>query len=85
MVMTMSQATRIELVLEREKVEANCPFRGMTSQSEDFGETHRCQLEDWLFGWIGVKDKPITHACPVGQIPEFCPMLTGDFKISLGE
>ena len=81
----MPNLLKQEIVLDREKVEANCPFRGMTASSEDFGENHRCQLQDWLIGWIGIKDKPMTHSCSVGEIPEVCPMLAGDFKIRLGE
>jgi hypothetical protein len=83
MVSTMTRLLAKELVLEREKVEDNCPFRGMTTPEGDFGETHRCQLQDWLIGWIGIKDKPMTHSCPVGEIPEVCPMLTGDFNIRM--
>ena len=81
LVATMPRLLTEPIVLERERVEDNCPFRGMTSI--DFGETHRCQLQDWLVGWRGVRDMPMTHSCSVGEIPEVCPMLAGDFRISL--
>ena len=85
MVSTMEagQATRwSEIVLNREDVRSNCPFREQMSDGET-GVSCRCHLQDFLAGKPGVRDIPITTTCEIGEIPDVCPMLTCDFKIRL--
>jgi len=71
-----------ELILSRRDVEDNCPFREQVATGE-FGPSHRCHLQDYIFGIKGVRDHPITAVCEPGEIADVCPMLIHDFKISL--
>ena len=82
MVTTMQRLLTDEIVLEEWQVRENCLFREKMSDGE-FGPSHRCHLQDYLNGQIGVRDVPITTTCEPGDLPEVCPMLAGDFKIRL--
>ena len=83
-VATMPKLLTKEIVMADWMARENCLFREETSNGEH-GPTHRCHLQDFLNGRIGVRDVPMTTTCEHGEIPEVCPMLAGDFKIRLGE
>ena len=83
MVTAMANLLTHEIVLDGEQVRENCLFREKMTDGE-FGPSHRCHLQDYLNGVPGARDMPITTSCEPGEIPDVCPMLTGDFKISLG-
>ena len=82
MVMTMPRLLTEEIVLEAWMVRENCLFREKMSDGE-FGPSHRCHLQDFRNGQMGVQDVPITTSCEPGDIPEVCPMLEMDFNFKI--